>query len=345
MRIKEVIVEREQINEAVPVAVAAGLWGAASGVGSYYFLKDKHGSDLSKWPKSAQAELLSDIVLGGVGGPVGGWVTRQGLKLAGKLGVGKSVINLVKAGAKGKNADKVKKTLDRVEPTVGKLDKVNVTRKGEPTIGKNFMKDVEKVYAKKGLKPDGKKLEPPKPKPGDVNYTSTPGTKLRAFVNPDKVASTASTAAKPPKPKGAVRRAAEKFGSQAVGATATPVVGRVAGAPEAIRDYDRGEAEVDDKGQYTGRLTGPNIGGAFGTASSHVDKDENLDFYDKTGMLMRNTPEGPRIINPAAKDEKGRPLWGDLGVNPRTGKRFDSPDNLKKQQDYQRQQRKDQLGK
>lgn len=341
MRIKEVIVEREQINEAVPVAVAAGLWGAASGVGSYYFLKDKHGSDLSQWPKSAQAELLSDIVLGGVGGPVGGWVTRQGLKLAGKLGVGKSVINLVKAGAKGKNADKVKKTLDRVEPKVGKLDNVNVTRKGEPTVGKNFMKDVEKVYAKKGLKPDGTKLEPPKPKPGDVNYTSTPGTKLRAFVNPDKVASTAAkTAAKPPKPKGAVRRAAEKFGSQAVGATVTPVVGRVAGAPEAIRDYDRGEAEVDDKGQYTGRLTGPNMLGSRGTASSHVDKDENLDFYDKTGMLMRNTPEGPRVINPAIKKK-----WGDLGINPRTGKPFDSPENRLRQQAYQRQQRKDQLGK
>ena len=48
MKINEVIVEHEQINEAVPVAVAAGLWGAASGVGSYYFLKDKHGTDLSK---------------------------------------------------------------------------------------------------------------------------------------------------------------------------------------------------------------------------------------------------------------------------------------------------------
>lgn len=344
MRIKEVIVEREQINEAVPAAAAAALaWGAASGVGSYYFLKDKHGTDLSKWPKSAQAELLSDIVLGGVGGPVGGWVTRQGLKLAGKLGVGKSVINLVKAGVgKGKNADKVKKTLDRVEPTVGKLDKVNVTRKGEPTIGKNFMKDVEKVYAKKGLKPDGKKLEPPKPKPGDINYKSGgPGTKLGAFVNPDKVASTAAkTAAKPPKPKGVIRRGAEKFGSQAVGATVTPAVGFAAGAPEAIRDYDRGEAEVDDKGQYTGRLTGPNIGGAFGTATSHVDKDENLDFYDKTGMLMRNTPEGPRVINPAIKKK-----WGDLGINPRTGKPFDSPENRLRQQAYQQQQRKDQLGK
>jgi len=342
MKINEVIVEHEQINEAVPVALAAAAWGAASGVGSYYFLKDKHGTDLSKWPKSAQAELLSDIVLGGVGGPVGGWVTRQGLKLAGKLGVGKSVINLVKAGVKGKNADKVKKTLDRVEPKVGKLDNVNVTRKGEPTVGKNFMKDVEKVYAKKGLKPDGKKLEPPKPQPGDVNYTSTPGTKLRAFVNPDKVASTAAKpAAKPPKPKGAVRRAAEKFGSRAVGATVTPVVGRVAGAPEAIRDYDRGEAEVDSKGRFTGKTTGPNIGGAFGTASSHVDSGEQFDFYDRTGMLMKS--DGT-VINPKDPHEIAPGKFVIL-KDPRTDKPYHSPENLKRQQAYQRQQRKDQLGK
>ena len=343
MRIKEVIVEREQINEAVPVAVAAGLWGAASGVGSYYFLKDKHGTDLSKWPKSAQAELLSDIVLGGVGGPVGGWVTRQGLKLAGKLGVGKSVINLVKAGAKGKNADKVKKTLDRVEPTVGKLDKVNVTRKGEPTIGKNFMKDVEKVYAKKGLKPDGKKLEPPKPQPGDINTASGgPGTKLGAFVKPDTVASTAAkTAAKPPKPKGVIRRGAEKFGSQAVGATATPAVGVAAGAPEAIRDYDRGEAEVDSKGRFTGKTTGPNIGGAFGTASSHVDSGEQFDFYDRTGMLM--TSDGT-VINPKDPQEI-EPGKFVILKDPRTNKPYHSPENLKRQQAYQLQQRKEQLRK
>ena len=339
MRIKEVIVEREQINEAVPVAVALAAWGAASGVGSWYFLKDKHGANPADWPKSAQAELLSDVVLGSVGGPVGGWVTRQGLKLAGGMGVGKRVIDLVKAGVKGKNADKVKKTLDKVEPTISKV------KPGDD--GKGFMDDVKKVYDRKGLNLDGT----PKPKITPKVGGETPpqaGSKLRNFVKPDNVASTAAkTVAKPPKPKGAVRRGAEKFGSQAFGATVTPLVGRAAGAPEAVRDADRGEAEVDPKtGEFTGKTTGPNIGGVLGTASSHVDKDENLDFYDKTGMLMRNTPEGPRVINPMQIDTKtNQPEWGDLGVNPRTGKPYQSPETRKKAQDYQRQQHKDQLGK
>lgn len=319
MRINEVIVEHEQINEALPAAaVAMAAWGAASGVGSWYFLKDKHGADPSEWPKSAQAELLSDIVLGGVGGPVGGWVTRAGLKLAGKLGVGKSVINLVKSGVTGKNADKVKKTLDKVEPTISKV------KPGD--VGKGFMDDVKKVYDRKGLNLDGT----PKPKITPKVGGETPpqaGSKLRNFVKPDNVASTAAKpAAKPP---GAIG----KFGSQAVGATVTPVVGRAAGAPEAVRDADRGEAEVDSKGAFTGKTTGPNIGGMFGTATSHADKDENLDFYDKTGMLM--TKQGD-VVNPA-----DYPVYKD----PRTGKSFHSPENLKRQQAYQRQQRKDQLGK
>ena len=308
MKINEVILEHEQINEGLPLALAG--WAAVSGVGSYYFLQQKHGTNPANWPKSAQAELLSDIVLGGVGGPVGGWVTRAGLKLAGKLGIGKSVINLVKTGVTGKNADKVKKTLDKVEPTISKV------KPGD--VGKGFMDDVKKVYAKKGLNPDGSKI-PPAP-------TAVAGA----------VDDAAAAVAKP----GAIRRGANavgrsvgKFGTNAVGATVTPVVGRVAGAPEAIRDADRGEAEVDSKGNFTGKTTGPNILGARGTSWSGPDADENYDFYDRTGMLM--TKDGA-VLNP-----RDHPKL----IDPRTGKPFDSPETRKKQQDYQRQQRKDQLGK
>ena len=176
----------------------------------------------------------------------------------------------------------------------------------------------QKVYAKKGLNPDGSKI-PPAP-------TAVAGA----------VDDAAAAVAKP----GAIRRGANavgrsvgKFGTNAVGATVTPVVGRVAGAPEAIRDADRGEAEVDSKGNFTGKTTGPNILGARGTSWSGPDADENYDFYDRTGMLM--TKDGA-VLNP-----RDHPKL----IDPRTGKPFDSPETRKKQQDYQRQQRKDQLGK
>ena len=314
MKINEVIVEHEQINEALPAVAAMAAWGAASGGLTWYSLQKKHGTNPADWPKSAQAELLSGIVFGSVGGPVGSAVTKSGLWLAGRLGIGKSVINLVKTGVTGKNADKVKKTLDRIEPTIGKV-------KPGGDVGKGFLGDVRKVYAKKGLNPDGSKI-PPAP-------TAVAGA----------VDDAAAAVAKP----GVIRRSVDKFATKfprtdkivryTPGALVTPAVGRVAGAPEAIRDYDRGEAEVDSKGNFTGRTTGPNIGGARGTATSHVDKDENLDFYDRTGMLM--TKQG-NVVNPA--DYPGH-------KDPRTGKPFHSPENLKRKQAYQRQQGKDQLGK
>lgn len=321
MKINEVIVEHEQINEALPAAaVAMAAWGAASGGLTWYSLQKKHGTNPANWPKSAQAELLSGIVLGSVGGPVGSAVTKSGLWLAGRLGVGKRVINLVKAGVTGKNADKVKKTLDRVEPTISRV------KPGD--VGKGFMDDVRQVYAKKGLNPDGSKIPPaPTAVAGAVDDAAA------AVAKPGAIRRGANAVGRSVGKVGTKFPRTDKIVRYTPGALVTPAVGRVAGAPEAIRDYDRGEAEVDSKGNFTGGTTGPNIGGAYGTATSHVDKDENLDFYDKTGMLM--TKQGD-VVNPA--DYAGH-------KDPRTGKPFHSPENLKRQQAYQRQQGKDQLGK